>query len=307
MSEFDDLLIIGDKDPNLEKKGIHTVDHWNGDHRFHHNKVNLYNLFGQRTKLYGFTKEQIQKHHRFIIHEEGKIHWLIDDIRKWNPNAEIKFVMGNIVSDYGDWKIRDIQKRGVEVFSFDGGDCKKYGLTYHPGLHIYEKNFVDYAGRSIVNDIYFIGKDKGRADYILDLKRNFDKHGITCSFNVVLEKSNYSAGDIDGVHFLKTGIPYAEVLEGVAESKVVLEIVQKGQVGPTMRPFEALFFDKKLLTNNQGVKDLEFYSFGNIMLLDEHTFEEIIDFVRSPMVPYDESIKNEYNLAALLRRFFVHV
>lgn len=301
MFEFSDVLMIGWREPKFEVRGIHTVEYWGGDHHFHHNKFNLYNLFGQREKLYGFTKEDIQRHHRFVIFENGKAHWVIDDIRKWNPTANIKFVMGNIVADYGNWKIREIQKRGVQVFSFDQDDCDKYGLTRYPGFCFYEGNIVT---RPIKNDVYFIGKDKGRADYILDLKRKLDKYGVSCNFNVVLEKSKYSEGNFEGVQFLKNGISYSEVLNGISESKVILDVVQKGQRGPTMRPFESLFYNRKLITNNLDAVNLDFYCLGNIMVLENDNIESVVDFIKKPINEYADIEKEKYTIENFVRFVF---
>ncbi|MDO4803140.1 MAG: hypothetical protein Q4A15_13315, partial [Prevotellaceae bacterium] len=68
---YDDILIIGYVKESLIKQGFHMVHDWCGDHKFHHNKVALYNFLGIRNRLYGFTKDDVQRHRKFILFETG--------------------------------------------------------------------------------------------------------------------------------------------------------------------------------------------------------------------------------------------
>ena len=54
--------------------------------------------------------------------------------------------------------------------------------------------------------------------------------------------------------------PYKEVLESTLKANCILEIVRPGQVGFTLRTFEAVVYNKKLLTNNENIKDFKFYN-----------------------------------------------
>ena len=43
-------------------------------------------------------------------------------------------------------------------------------------------------------------------------------------------------------------------------AKCILEIVQKGQVALTLRPYEAVAYNKKLLTNNKTILNFKYYN-----------------------------------------------
>lgn len=51
-------------------------------------------------------------------------------------------------------------------------------------------------------------------------------------------------------------ISYQENLDNIRKSKCIVDVVQKGQIGLTLRPLESLFFKKKLLTNNKCIKKI---------------------------------------------------
>lgn len=43
------------------------------------------------------------------------------------------------------------------------------------------------------------------------------------------------------------------------KASCILEIVQKGQIASTLRPFEAVVYNRKLLTNNKCILSFSFY------------------------------------------------
>ena len=64
-------------------------------------------------------------------------------------------------------------------------------------------------------------------------------------------------------------IGYEKVLDYIMQSNCILEVVQGVQTGLTYRVYEALCYNKKLLTNNQEVLNLPFYNKNYI-----HFFEK---------------------------------
>ena len=52
---------------------------------------------------------------------------------------------------------------------------------------------------------------------------------------------------------------YQEVLERELNARVLLEIVQQGQVALTLRAYEAVAYNRKLLSNNKTILSFEYY------------------------------------------------
>ncbi|QIC76833.1 hypothetical protein FSC17_10625 [Acinetobacter indicus] len=72
--------------------------------------------------------------------------------------------------------------------------------------------------------------------------------------------------------------------------------MQDGQSGMTLRPVEALFYNRKLLTNNQSVINEPFYHADNILVvkdIDSLSVVELKRFIDKPIVEIDENIKEK--------------
>ena len=147
------------------------------------------------------------------------------------------------------------------IFSYDGNDCKEYGFKHLPGT-IYSvmddvKSVKDFC------DLYFIGQDKaGRTKKAIEIYKACQSAGIETDFNCVGGSHDGPGMDLKsrkGIHFFKKGINYDQVVSRVLSANCILELVGKGQQVQTARYYEAVCYNKKLLTNNPTVKELSFY------------------------------------------------
>ena len=82
---------------------------------------------------------------------------------------------------------------------------------------------------------------------------------------------------------------YYDYLQHVVNSDCIVEIMQENAQGFTLRTWEALLYNKKLLTNNADVENTNFYNPSQIIVFDDirkistDSFHEVIfdshDFV----------------------------
>ena len=91
----------------------------------------------------------------------------------------------------------------------------------------------------------------------------------------------------------------------IAESKCILDYNQEGQVGLSLRPMEALFLERKLITNNTDIKNYDFYNHDNIFILGEDNINEIKEFINKPYKKIDQDIIDYYDFDQWLNRFGV--
>ena len=77
------------------------------------------------------------------------------------------------------------------------------------------------------------------------------------------------------------------MLRRVKNTKCVLEILPYGHNYSSLRPCEALWYHKKLLTTNINVKSEWFYS-PEIVQLFNDADDINIDFISKPLTPEDE-------------------
>ena len=74
---------------------------------------------------------------------------------------------------------------------------------------------------------------------------------------------------------IKGWMDYKEVIDIVKQSNCILEVVQEGQNGITLRTMEAVCYGKKLLTNNKNIVKYPFYDSKYISV-----FEDIDDICK---------------------------
>lgn len=63
---------------------------------------------------------------------------------------------------------------------------------------------------------------------------------------------------------------------------------------------EALFYNKKLITNNPEIRNFDFFHPNNIFILEQENLEEIPAFMEKPMYMQPDSLKAKYDVGSWL-------
>ena len=163
------------------------------------------------------------------------------------------------------------------VITYNVEDAKKYQLILdRPCFPIYHKignELQDYS-----SDVFFVGSNKSRLDQLISIFEFCYQNGLKCDFhinNVEPEKQKYKEYIV-----YNTYMDYSEVLERVKKTKCVLNIVQNGGAGVTLRDYEAFTFGKIILTNNYALKVTGMYSRKQVIWINElkDRVEDIISY-----------------------------
>jgi len=243
---------------------------------------------------YDNWKNEINNYNTILIHASSITMHLPKWIKSKNPN--IKVIL---------WYWNPVNKRTVptdeirkycEVWSFNYEDCEKYNMNYNSQYYF---ESMDLPKNKVVDDIFFIGSDKGRAKKIDKIYENIDKN-ISINFNVVTNNPN----NIKNKNIISNKMSYSKVLFNISRSKSILEILQDTQSSPSLRTFEALFFSKKLITNNKKVKKFNFYHPNNIFILGENKIKDLDLFLSKPYKDVDREIIKSYDVNSWFSRFF---
>lgn len=209
-----------------------------------------------------------------MINEEDEYYVILvnDVIRRLSPKkircllkkSNVKLFI--LLLDSYD-KIQPYFRRCIEkipkemIYSFQKSDCQKYGFDYTDT--IYSKiELNDLEGEEAEDiDVYFVGADKGRIDELYDIYIMLTKKNMKCKFVVVVSKQKLKKYEkkYSGIEFLSNRISYKNILKQISKAKCILEVCQEGQDGLTMRFYEALFYNKFLITNNKTVINHERY------------------------------------------------
>lgn len=180
----------------------------------------------------------------------------------WNPLLTINH------NAYSRWKYAHcLHRTGMRICTFDEGDAKDYG--FEPVNQVYRKpgrELTDNSGGA-GSDVFFVGKDKKRSKILSELLAELDRQNITHEFHILCDKHTRPVAELMP-YYTQDLILYKDYCMKALQSKCMLEILQKGQTGMTMRCLEALFFKKKLITNNASIRNNSIYHPDNIYVLD---------------------------------------
>lgn len=189
-------------------------------------------------------------------------------------------------------------------FVFQPQDLDKAGLNILPTTSFY----FDYDLAPLENeyDFYFIGSDNpDRSDTIVKFAETAKEKNWKLNFNILCEKDfkrrrAYYPENINmfGLSEVKG---YENNLLSARKSKILVDFVISEHKGLSLRTFEALGHDKKLITTNQEIKKYDFYHPNNIFILTEDNFAGIEDFLAKPYYKIDENIKRKYGFGNWIR------
>lgn len=139
------------------------------------------------------------------------------------------------------------------VFTFDPQDAEKNGWVYTNTL--YSRFATEPA--PITNDLFYIGNIKDRLAMCKLLLQRMGQQGITGMFKLGCNAD--MAKELPAEVVLKKYLTYPQMLQLLQSTKCILDITQPGQSGVTLRYYEAVVFNKKLLTNNRNIAQMPFY------------------------------------------------
>ena len=215
-------------------------------------------------------------------------------LRDLSEKRNIELVLVNVNIKKKKGRLLDKREKYFsKIFSFDKSDCAKYGYIYHPTIYSYTWSNEKEAYES---DAFFVGSySPERYKKLLGLYELLVSRGNKVDFNIVNVPS--SQRRINGIQYNKK-MPYKEVLNKIASTRCIVEIMNPGQTGLTLRAMEAICNNKKLLTDNESIIALDYYSTGYIDYSSSFT-EQDADFVFNK-VDVDYSYRGDFSPERLI-------
>ena len=183
-----------------------------------------------------------------------------------------------------------------ELWSFDEDDCKQYRMKKN--TQYFDPSWTEQIHYKPVRDVWFVGTDKCRLEKLLRVKNSFEVMGLKCKFIIVADDhSNQNSYKFD------KPMKYSETLVELAKSKAVLDIPLSGQKGLTLRPLEAMFFKRKLITENVNIINYSFYRKENVFILGKDNISDLGEWINTPFNNSIESDLSFYSVKEWLKRF----
>lgn len=184
-------------------------------------------------------------------------------------------------------KMAYFKKRNFRFFTFDPRDADWFGM---PLLKNVNRMLPADLPVQIKQDFYFVGKVKNRGNMLRSLESRLREKGFRTRFLLVEKKSDAISNEENILHS--------------RESACIVDIVSEEQAGMTLRPLDALFLGRKLLTNCAEVANMDFYDPANIYIVRDLRLEGIENFMRTPCKKVDERIVLQYEINQWIRNIF---
>ncbi|MGN0946124.1 MAG: hypothetical protein ACI4N8_06505 [Megasphaera sp.] len=225
---------------------------------------------------------------------------IVEYICRKAPNARLIIYYYNMIKRVE--LLDKIKALKCEIWSFDKNDVIKYKLKYNPQFYFRKIDFDSDIIRDFdyKSDVFFVGKDKNRLSSLMNIDMQLKNSGIQTKFIVVGDRQHSYTNKQK--RFLGRHISYAECIEYVKHTKCIFDMVQKGQKGMTLRVVEAMFFNKKLITNNDNILYMDFYNSQNIYVIG-HDNRSMSDFILQTRARWPEKFIHEYSFENWLNNF----
>ncbi|VEG13281.1 hypothetical protein [Moraxella cuniculi] len=195
-------------------------------------------------------------------------------------------------------------------FVFDPMDIHQYSQY---NLCLITNFYFDYVKKAqdLVQDnnspiiAYFIGSHLDqRTPIVLQMLNCFCKVGIEPLFMIagLHDHNKQTAYQGYPVTFLANYISFEENLTNVQSADIIVDILNDIHGGLSFRAFEALYYDKKLITNNVNIAQYDFFDEHNILIWNiETSVEELRAFLNKPYRNPDNQIIYKYSFTNWIR------
>lgn len=209
----------------------------------------------------------------------------------WNSKEknEIKYV----------WWLKNFSR----IYTFDYHQAQKYNWGYNNQFFLWaDYNFPTIAGSN--RSALFVGKNKKRLHILTQIEKYLLNANYTCDFNIYLDERERKDSFIKNEWVIKEMLSYENVLRKIEKCSVIVDITKEGQFGLTLRVLEALFYKKKLITNNKYICRFDFYNPNNIFVVGVDNWGEFDIFLESKLIEISDEIKQKYRFENWIDFFF---
>lgn len=221
------------------------------------------------------------------------------------PNAKMCLYMWDSVDNIPG--IKNKIKYFDYASSFDQDDCKAgLGLAFRPLFYTDEFVKKESDGSQDIYDVAFLGTiHSDRYRVLKEIEALVKKEGLRYySFYYLQSKFIYYYYKLTKKSFRNTGMEdfsygkknHEQIVGLIEASKVIIDIQHPAQTGLTMRTFEMIGLQKKMITTNGDIVNYDFYRKENIYVIDRH--KPVIDkeFLFTPYRRLPDEIYRKYTL-----------
>ena len=177
-------------------------------------------------------------------------------------------------------------------FVFDPKDA--IHTSAQPITNFYTNSFHVGYSKKHASDVYYVGTYmKRRAPQLEEIITTLQACGLSVKYHICKSRKRKPC-----FKFLDTtpnDLTYHENLRYAFNSKILLDVPTVQHNGLSFRVFEAIGFNKKLITTNREIQQYDFYHPNNVLVWDGQASEKLQAFLNAPYVKLNSYIKEKYS------------
>ena len=298
----------------LKEKGIEANHIKIGAVSYENFGERLTNLF---SKVFLGKNLKYQKRQKFVIEQLDKLgyqdqilvlnadtfdHSTLEYMKK-STNRFITFLYDNLDRCPVQDKLHFFDK----IYSFDDKDIEKHGFE-----RLTNYNYLPFLSQEKQNPsedaLYITSYDKKRIKQLDILSQKFEELRLKFDLYVIGKKSwknqLMKPFSKNKIVFTRKRISHENLPEFYKRTKVILDLMRENQYGLSFRVFEAMALEKKIITDNEKIKNYDFYNPNNILVLNKDFSNITKEFFETPYQSLPEEIYKKYTLEKWVERVF---
>lgn len=188
-------------------------------------------------------------------------------IRRLKRYADVRVVLYlpdtlstlNIATNEKQWERYRHHYMIDETYSFDPDDCRRYGFRFFD-IYSVLPDCKCLADHKPSRDLFYIGscRTAERLSLVRGIYQRATEAGVDCDFRMT-DVNSTEVGSNDGIIYNQR-LAYQDVVVQTLRSGCILEILNSGQRGNTLRYKEAVVYGRRLLSNNPDILTSRYYN-----------------------------------------------
>jgi hypothetical protein len=183
-----------------------------------------------------------------------------------------------------------------KFYVFDKNDLTQKNKTYPTTNFYFDCYDFLFENKEVEYDVFFIGSYDNRIEKLIPICEGLYRKGYTLKI-ILCCKPKPELLKYPFIEFIKKRISYYENLQLVSKSKCIIDL-NHDQLhnGISFRVFEALGYNRKLITTNPNIKAYDFYNPNNIFVAEnEYNLDKLDIFLKTNLEAIDPRIKAKYS------------
>ncbi|MGS0747757.1 glycosyltransferase family protein [Halpernia sp. GG3] len=292
----------------LRKKGIEA----------HHINIGAYKHRNFSAKITNtFSKVFLQKN----VKNEKRQQFILDELKMLGHQDQILIINPELIEEKFHVAIKKYTSRYIAylydslarcpvgnilhlfdtIYSFEGADSKKYGFTKINNYNYLEKVKTD---KNPEFDLVYLASYDERLKILYKITERLEKMGLTYQYVIVGKKSWKKnllkmvsfKGENVSKKYQTRRINQKNIPQFYMKGNVLLDLVRENQSGLSFRIFEAMALGKKIISDNQSLRNYDFYKPENILILNKDLSNLNSMFFETLYEPLSDEIYKKYSL-----------